>query len=94
MNTTFDWLRTKLAQDYSLDTTALVPGAALEALGLDSLAVAELLFNVEDKFHIKISSESAPLATLGDVARFIDEQIARQHSPDATSGIASKQASP
>lgn len=94
MNTTFDWLRTTLAQDYSLDSAALVPGAALETLGLDSLAVAELLFNVEDQFHIKVSSETVPLGTLGDVARFIDEQIAQQHATDPTPGFDSTHASP
>ncbi|SAL01384.1 Acyl carrier protein [Caballeronia arationis] len=93
MNTTFDWLRTKLAQDYSLDAAALVPDAALETLGLDSLAVAELLFNVEDEFHIKMPTETVPLATLGDVARFIDEQIAQQHPAEATPGIVSAHAS-
>ncbi|MEA3089502.1 MAG: acyl carrier protein, partial [Caballeronia sp.] len=43
MTTTFEWLRTTLAQDYNLEPAALTPDASLESLGLDSLAVAELL---------------------------------------------------
>ncbi|VXC67336.1 Acyl carrier protein [Burkholderia sp. 8Y] len=78
MSTTFDWLSTTLEKEYSLDPALLTPAASLESLGLDSLAVAELLFNVEDRFHINLGAESASLATLGDVARIIDEHVEHQ----------------
>jgi acyl carrier protein len=79
MTTTFDWIHATLVQDYKLDPPSLTLDASLETLGIDSLAVAELLFNVEDKFHITVSPDSAPLSTLGDVVRFIDAHIAAQH---------------
>lgn len=79
MTTTHEWLRTTLAQDYNLEPTALTPEASLEALGLDSLAVAELLFAVEDKFKITVPAEPPPLETLSDVSRFIDAQVAVQN---------------
>jgi acyl carrier protein len=37
--------------------------APLEALGIDSLGVAELLFTVEDEFSVRLSPNSVPLAT-------------------------------
>ena len=49
-----------------------------EALSIDSLGVAELLFNVEDEFHITLSPDAVDLHTLGDVVRFIDELFAEQ----------------
>ena len=52
--------------------------AELEALSIDSLGVAELLFNVEDEFHITLSPDAVDLHTLGDVVRFIDELFAEQ----------------
>ncbi|CAN7602685.1 acyl carrier protein [Caballeronia sp. LjRoot29] len=85
MTTTFDWLRLTLAKDYKLDPALLKPDASLETLGLDSLAVAELLFTVEDKFKITVSPELVPLATLADVVRFIEAHV------DAQQGTASTQ---
>ena len=79
MTTTFEHLRTILANDYKLDPNLLTLDAPLEALGIDSLGIAELLFNVEDEFQITLSPDSVQLLTLGDVVRFIDELILAQH---------------
>ena len=84
MTTTLEWLRTTLAQDYNLEPTALTPEASLDTLGLDSLAVAELLFAVEDKFKITVPPEPPPLKTLSDVFQFIDAQVAVQHADSAS----------
>ena len=84
MTTTFDWLCLTLVKDYKLDPALLKADASLETLGLDSLAIAEVLFNVEDKFKITVSPELVPLATLGDVVRFIDAHIAAQHASGPT----------
>ena len=54
MNTTIDRLRVLLVKDYKLDPATLVPDAPLEALGIDSLGVAELMFNIEDEFKVTI----------------------------------------
>ena len=79
MNPTFEWLRTALARDYKLDSDQLMPDTALEDIGVDSLAVAELLFNVEDAFKITFPSDQVALITLGDVGAYIDTIIASQH---------------
>lgn len=93
MTTTFDWLCLTLVKDYNLDPALLKPDASLETLGLDSLAVAELLFNVEDEFKITVSPELVPLATLVDVVRFIDAHVAAQHGT-ASTPVPSTPASP
>lgn len=79
MTTTFEHLRALLIKDYKLDPHLLTLDAELEALGIDSLGVAELLFNVEDKFGITLSPDAVQLLTLGDVVGFIDDLIAVQH---------------
>lgn len=75
---TFDRLCAVLMKDYKLDAGQLTPDAPLDALGIDSLGVAELLFNIEDEFGISLGAEPVQLVTVGDVARFIDEQVAAQ----------------
>ena len=73
MTTTFDRLCAILAKDYKLEADQLTPDAPLEALGIDSLGVADLLFNVPP--------EPVQLLTIGDVACFIDGLIVAQHGP-------------
>jgi len=80
MTTTFDHLRALLIKDYQLDPSQVTLDAELEALGIDSLGVAEMLFNVEDEFHITLSPDAVQLLTLGDVVEFIDKLMAEQHA--------------
>lgn len=75
---TFDRLCAILMKDYKLEATQLTPDAPLEALGIDSLGVADLLFNIEDEFGISLPPEPVELLTVGDVVRFIDALIAKQ----------------
>jgi len=86
MTTTFEHLRAILVKDYKLDPDSLTLDAALEGLGIDSLGVAELLFNIEDEFRITLPPESVQLPTIGDVVRFIDELISAQHGSAAQGG--------
>ena len=78
MNTTIDRLRVLLVKDYKLDPATLVPDAPLEALGIDSLGVAELMFNIEDEFKVTIPGDPVMLKTVGDVVGYIDDLIASQ----------------
>jgi len=85
MNTTLDRLRELLVKDYKLEPDLLTPDAPLEALGIDSLGVAELMFNIEDEFQVAIPGDPVALATIGDVVRYIDGLVTTQH-PAAASG--------
>lgn len=79
MTTSIEKLRSILMRDYQLDVESLTLDAPLESLGIDSLGVAELLFTIEDEFKIKLPSDAVPLATVGDVARYIDALVVAQH---------------
>ena len=83
---TFDRLCAILMKDYKLEPDQLTPDAPLEALGIDSLGVADLLFNVEDEFGISLPPEPVQLLTIGDVAQYIDQLMAAPHGPVLASG--------
>ena len=84
MTTTYDWLRETLVKEYKLDSEKLTLDAPLEDLGVDSLGLAELLFNVEDEFVIVLPREPVQLLTIGEVVRFIDGLIQAQKSEKDT----------
>ena len=54
------------------DLTLTPPTATLESLGLDSLAVIEFLFQIEDKFGIQIPDQANPPRTLGEMVQMIE----------------------
>lgn len=81
MTSTFDRLCAILAKDYKLESSQLTLDAPLESLGIDSLGVADLLFNLEDEFGINLPPEPVQLVTLGDVAGFIDGLLAAKPAP-------------
>ena len=88
MKTTLEVLREILVKDYKLDPDSLTLDTPLEALGIDSLGVAELLFTVEDEFKVKVSTEPIKLATVGDVVSYIDVLVAAQHGGKSPAHVA------
>ena len=91
MNTTFDRLRTMLLNDYPSPPESLTLTTPLETLGIDSLGLAELLFNVEDEFGVTLPTQPVPLPTVGDVVAYIDQLVAAQneaaHHDDAAPAL-------
>jgi acyl carrier protein len=77
-----------LVKDFKVHPDRLSPDARLEEIGIDSIGVAELLFNIEDEFHLKLPDVPLDLATFGDVVRYVDEQIVAQGAPSADSASA------
>jgi acyl carrier protein len=88
MNTTFERLQAILVKDYKVAPETLTVDARLDSLGLDSLGVVELLWNVEDEFKVSLPSEPVPLSTVGDVVLFIDALIQAQRGAGAQAGVA------
>ena len=86
MNTTAQ-LIAMLVKDFKVDPVRLSPDARLEDIGIDSIGVAELLFNIEDEFHLKLPDVPLDLTTFGDVVRYVDEQIAAQCASPAADAV-------
>jgi acyl carrier protein len=93
MTNTFERLRAILVRDYKIAPEALTLEAPLEGLGIDSLGVAELLFNVEDEFRITLPPEPVQLPTVGDVVDYIDRLIVAQKVDAASTDAAAEPAS-
>lgn len=70
-------LQQLIHKKYGIEPSALDPNASMREHGIDSLALVEFLFEVEDKF--KVSLEAHPeIDTLAALARTIDELRAAQ----------------
>ena len=81
-------IRALLVKDFQLDPGTLTRDARLDELGVDSIGVAELIFNVEDEFGLKLSDVAVQLSTFGEVVQFIDEAVAQQRAAAAPSPAA------
>lgn len=69
---TFDVLREVIAKDHGLAPETLHPDTPLAELTIDSLALIELIFTLEDRFNVVADNVPADLPTLGSVAEYID----------------------
>jgi acyl carrier protein len=78
MTTTFDRLVKILRKTYKLEPATTTADLRLDEIGVDSLGVGLLLFDVEDEFKIKFTGDPGPLQTLGDVAHYIDQVLEEQ----------------
>jgi len=88
MTVTLEKVRKIFAKKFSLAEDAIVPGASLEGLGLDSLDAIEALFEIEDGFHIRIPQERGEndknIATVQDILDLIDRLVAEQRADNPT----------
>lgn len=70
--TPFERVQTILAKRYSLAPDAISPASTLESLGLDSLDLIELLFEVEDEFQIRIPQDGGSALKTATIQDIID----------------------
>lgn len=69
----YEFLQHILVTEFGVPTDRITPEATLTSLGLDSLALAELVFEIESEFDVVVPEERAKLATLGEAAALITE---------------------
>jgi acyl carrier protein len=73
---TLQALQDILIKDYPLNRDQVAPDAALSTLGLDSLSLLELMFKIEDHFHLKIVDDTPiDFVTVSDVVGYIDRLL-------------------
>lgn len=73
--TPYAFMAEVLSEKYDVAREAISPEATLTELGLDSLTIVELLFDVEDEFEIEVPEERATFQTLAEAAALVDELI-------------------
>src|SRR5580765_7834255 len=79
-------IRTALAQHLKRDVSKIRPQDRLrEDLGLDSLAMIELLFKIEEHFDLEIPNEDlSRVTTVADVTAYVEEKLGAKAAPAAT----------
>lgn len=76
--TTLERLRQILAKDFEVAPELIHPAARMDELALDSLAVIEVVFKLEDEFKISFPREPGTLQTVGDLVSCVDRLAAEQ----------------
>jgi acyl carrier protein len=67
-----------IAASAEVPIESLDPNRPLQEINIDSLTVLEVMFDVEDKFKIKMPEERVPLKTLQDIVDLVDRLVAEQ----------------
>ncbi|WP_439588633.1 acyl carrier protein [Hydrogenophaga sp.] len=67
-----DLIRTFLTDRLGVEPSQIQPASLLADLGVDSLMLAELLFEAEDRLGIEIPSDLPLPSTVGDMRATLD----------------------
>jgi acyl carrier protein len=78
MTTTFDAIRAMITRDFELPPERLQRDTLLEEIELDSLAITELVFQIEDEFKITAENTIPAFKTLGDIADYVARLVAER----------------
>ena len=76
----FDFIRQTLIDKFDVDAEAITSDATFQTLGLDSLTMVELMFDVTEKYDIEIPNDKLDFKTLGEAAALIDETLQAKNS--------------
>ena len=79
-NTTIERLREILAKEFEVAPELIRPEARMDELAIDSLAVIEVIFQLEDEFEISFPQEPGKLQlqTIGDLVSCVDRLVMQQ----------------
>ena len=70
---TLDRLTHLIHDKFGVDPATIEPDAPFASYNLDSLTVAELMFEIDDAFHVTVPDSAATtVATLRELATLID----------------------
>lgn len=73
-----------MQQRLGLTEEQLRPEQGLEEIGIDSLAVVEFMFDLEDEFGVRLTDERTPVKTIQDIADMIDRALSQADKPQAS----------
>ncbi|MEO8135687.1 MAG: acyl carrier protein [Betaproteobacteria bacterium] len=73
---TLQELQELIREKYGIEESALDPHASMREKGVDSLALVEFLFAVEDHFKIDMPDTDPHVDTLADLALAVDKVLA------------------
>jgi len=73
---TIDNLKQLIHRQFDVEVSTIDPDAPFAQYNLDSLTVGELLFAIEDEFHVLVPDSAINIATLRGLAQLLDELVA------------------
>ncbi|HYB51987.1 MAG TPA: phosphopantetheine-binding protein [Burkholderiaceae bacterium] len=76
-------IQSLIAEHFGLDLSKLTPETQIASLGIDSLAMIEFMFAVEEKLNIRMADSRAPLVTVADVIAEIERAVRGQQPAQA-----------
>jgi acyl carrier protein len=71
-------LQDLILEKFGLAPAELDPNASMRAKGVDSLALVEFLFSIEDHFGITMPDDDSNIDTLAELAAAVDRARAKQ----------------
>jgi acyl carrier protein len=77
-DSTFERLQRIHSKEFEVATDVIAPTARLDSLGIDSLAVIEVIFRLEDEFKVSFPQDPGDLPTIGALVSAIDQLMAQQ----------------
>ena len=78
-----DKIKTLIAEHFGIEPDKLTPETEISSFGIDSLAMIEFMFQMEEKFNIRMADSRAPLATVADVVAEIERAVRDQQPTQA-----------
>jgi len=63
-------------EKFGIEATTLDPHASMREKGIDSLALVEFVFAIEDRFGIAVSDEDSNIDTLAQLSAVVDRLVA------------------
>lgn len=81
MSSTLKELQDLIQEKYGLDASQVDAHASLRASGVDSLALVEFIFDLEDRMGVTVPDDNPNMDTLAELAEAIDRVRAKNVPP-------------
>lgn len=81
MSSTLKELQDLMQEKYGLEASQVDAHASLRASGVDSLALVEFIFDVEDRMGVTVPDDNPQMDTLAELAAAIDRVRAKSVPP-------------
>ena len=76
-------IKSLIAEHFGIEPDRLTPETEIASFGIDSLAMIEFMFQMEEKFNIRMADSRAPLVTVADVVAEIERAVREQQPTQA-----------
>jgi acyl carrier protein len=76
-------IKSSICEHFGIDPLRLTPGAEIASFGIDSLGMIEFMFQMEEKFGIRMADSREPLVTVDDVVAEIERNVSGRQVAEA-----------